>query len=161
MIRKLMTVSAPLLAALAVPLAAHAAPAAKFLTDAIQGSSAEVKMGQLAQSKSTSPKVRQFGATLEADHSRAKGMALAVAKREGVNPPDTIKPDAQAMYDHLQGLSGAEFDKAFVQHMVQDHREDIAKFEAQAKTGDAMTAKLAKDTLPDLKKHLAIAQSLK
>lgn len=158
MIRKLTSISAAV--AFVLPFAAQAAPAAKFLSDAVQGDNAEVKMGQLAQSNGASAKVREFGAMLERDHAKAKGMVLAVAKREKVKPVDDIKPDAQASYDHLQGLSGAAFDKAFVQHMVADHRQDIAKFQAQVKSGDKVTAQLAKTTLPTLKHHLAVALSL-
>lgn len=145
---------------LAVPVAATAAPAGTFLADAIRGDNAEIKLGELAQSHASSPKVRDYGTTLAKDHAKAKELALAAARKEGVQPPADVKPGDKATYEHLKGLSGAAFDKAFVQHMVAGHRATIAKFEAQAKVGDATTAQLAKGTLPDLKKHLAIAQSL-
>jgi hypothetical protein len=45
--------------------------------------------------------------------------------------------------------------------MVHDHREDIAKFEAQARTGERNTARLAREQLPTLRKHLRIAESIR
>jgi len=45
--------------------------------------------------------------------------------------------------------------------MIEDHRNDIAKFEAQARSGDPRTAALARRQLPTLRKHLRIAQSLR
>ena len=43
--------------------------------------------------------------------------------------------------------------------MVEDHKNDIKEFEAQAKGTDDV-ARFAKDTLPTLQKHLQTAQSL-
>lgn len=159
MIRKLTSISAAV--AFLLPFGAQAgAPAGAFLADAIQGDNAEVKLGELAQSHAASPKVREFGATLERDHAKSRGIAMALAGKERVRAPAGLKPEAKAMYDKLEAMHGAEFDRAFVHHMVQDHRKDIAKFEAQAKSRDAVTARFAKATLPTLKQHLAIAQSL-
>ena len=44
--------------------------------------------------------------------------------------------------------------------MVEDHKEDIRLFEAQAKSSKGPVPDYARDTLPDLKKHLQTAQSL-
>jgi len=44
--------------------------------------------------------------------------------------------------------------------MVDDHKKDISDFKDEAKTGGKVVAKLAKQTLPTLEKHLKIAQSL-
>jgi putative membrane protein len=65
-------------------------------------------------------------------------------------------------------MSGAAFDKEFVRHMVSDHKKDIKEFEDMAKKGSAKgasgdtqkVADLAQKTLPDLRKHLKMAQSL-
>lgn len=144
----------------AVPFAAQAAPAETFLADAIQGSNAEIMMGKLAQERAASAKVRAFGATLETDHTKAKAMAVDLAGSAGVTAPEGVTPEAQAEYDKLKALSGTAFDHAFAGHMAMEHKKVIAQFEDQAKTGDAATAKFAKTALPDLKKHLATAQSL-
>ncbi|MBV9882554.1 MAG: DUF4142 domain-containing protein, partial [Sphingomonadaceae bacterium] len=60
----------------------------------------------------------------------------------------------------LQRLSGPAFDREFVRYMTRDHREDIAKFEQQVRTGDRRTAALARAQLPTLREHLRIAESL-
>jgi len=63
------------------------------------------------------------------------------------------------MYDHLSKMNGAQFDKAFAQGMVKDHKEDIAKYQKEAK-GKGALAGFAQQTLPVLQKHLQTAQSL-
>ena len=60
----------------------------------------------------------------------------------------------------LQKLSGAQFDRAYMDDMVADHKEDVAEFEKQAKSGsDAAIKGFASKTLPTLQEHLLLAQS--
>lgn len=64
------------------------------------------------------------------------------------------------MYDRLSKLSGAQFDQhQFVKAMVTDHKEDIAKYEKEAKSKGPL-ADFAKDTLPTLQHHLETAETL-
>jgi putative membrane protein len=141
-------------------LPAAAAPAGVFLTDAIKGNNAEVAVGRLAQRRGASNAVRDFGRTLARDHSAANVQAMAVARRERVRIPSGVKPDAAALQRRLSRLSGPAFDREFAQAMVVEHQQDIAKFEAQVRTGDRLTSNLARDTLPHLRHHLEIAQDL-
>jgi putative membrane protein len=52
--------------------------------------------------------------------------------------------------EDFANLSGSDFDRAFVKHIVKDHEKNIAKFER------ASTEK----TLPTLRKHLEMAQKM-
>jgi len=135
-------------------------PEAKFLTDAIRGDLAEVKLGELAQQRGQSEGVREYGKMLAEDHSKAEKKAAELAKDMNVTPPTQPTSEQMQRYAALERLSGAEFDKEFATTMVKDHQEDIAKYEKQAKSGDSKVAKLAEDTVPTLEHHLAAAQSL-
>ncbi len=130
-----------------------------FLTDAIKGDNSEVQLGQLAQQKGASQGVKEFGQTLVTDHGKAKEQAAQLAQQAGMQVPDGIKDGAKQEMTKLQGLSGADFDKEFASYMVQDHKKDIDKFQQQA-NGTGPTAQLAQQSLPTLKKHLQMAQSL-
>jgi len=131
-----------------------------FVKNAIQGDNAEIKMGQLAQQNGGTQGVKDFGKTLVSDHTTAKQQAEDVAKQMGVTPPSGVKPDAQQTYDKLSKMSGASFDREFAQHMVMDHRKDIAEFREQARAGSGPAAELATKQLPTLEKHLRTAQDL-
>lgn len=147
--------------ALALPAAAHAAPAPRFLQDAVSGNNGEVALGRLAQERSRDPAVRNFGRTLERDHAANKQQALDLARSMRVRvAPGAIAPAAAQARRQLMRLRGAEFDRAFVREMVTDHRRDIAKFERQARVGDRGTARFARDTLPHLRHHLDLALDL-
>jgi putative membrane protein len=154
-------ITAGLIALLALPAAAHAAPAAKFLRDAIQGDNSEMTLGALAQKRGSSAGIRSFGATLYRDHSQAKVDAVAAARREHAAVPSGMMPEARTEYAKLQHLSGRAFDTEFARYMVEDHQKDIREFEQQAKTGDRTTAALARATLPHLRHHLQLATRLR
>lgn len=62
---------------------------------------------------------------------------------------------------HLQALSGPDFDRAYASQMVQDHAQAIQLFEqASADIPDKDLKKFAEKTLPVLRKHYQMAQDL-
>jgi putative membrane protein len=132
----------------------------KFIKEAVEGNLAEVQVGQLAQQKGESEGVKTFGGQLQKDHSAANEKVTALANKLGVTPPTEPNKKQKAIHDRLSKLNGAAFDKAFAKAMVDDHKEDIGKFEKQAKKKNDPTADLANEILPDLRKHLEMAQSL-
>jgi putative membrane protein len=131
----------------------------KFLKEAIEGNLAEVQMGQLAQKNGNNDGVRSFGQVLEKDHSEANQKATAAASSLGVTPPTAPNSKQKAAYERMSKLSGANFDREFVKHMVEDHKKDIKDYEKASKQGDA-AGTYAKEALPTLRKHLDNAQSL-
>lgn len=147
-------------AALFLPWPAHAQSGSDFLMDAARGDNAEIMTGKLAKTKSANKGVRDFGATLMSDHSKGKKQVASLAAAMSVTVPSDVKPDAQQAYDKLNQLSGADFDREFVNHMVEDHQKDIAAFQKEADAHDGKVSALAAKQLPVLKKHLSIAQSL-
>jgi putative membrane protein len=130
-----------------------------FVKEAIQGDLSEVKVGQLAQQKGQSQDVKSFGQMLQQDHSQNLQQAQQLAQQVSVTPPTEPNAKQKAMYDKLSKLNGAQFDKAFAKDMVKDHKEDIAKFQKEAKSKGEV-AQFAQQTLPVLQKHLQTAQSI-
>jgi putative membrane protein len=139
-------------------LAAGATPQ-EFIKDAIEGNLAEVQAGRLAQQKAASPEVKEFGARLEHDHAAANAKAEQVAQSLGVKVPGEPGAKLKQMYHELSVFSGEAFDRQFIQGMVQNHKGDIAKYEKAAESASPV-AQYAEQTLPDLQKHLQIAEQL-
>lgn len=130
-----------------------------FVNSASQGGMAEVKLGQLAASKGQNPKVKEFGQRMVDDHSKANNELTAIVQRKNLTAPSGLTSKDQALMDRLQGLSGAEFDKAYMNAMVKDHETDIAEFEKEANSGsDEDFKNFAAKTLPTLKEHLNMAR---
>jgi len=147
--------------AILLPGLAFAAPSKEdFIKDALHGDNAEISVGKLAQQKGSTEGVRNFGKMLATDHTKAKGDVDKLAKSMNVTLEKQVTDDQQSDYDKLAKLSGKDFDKAFIDQMVDDHQKDINEFQDEAKAKNGQVSALARKQLPTLKKHLATAQSL-
>ncbi len=133
----------------------------KFMKQAAQGGQAEVELGQLAQQKAQSPDVKAFGQRMVNDHTKANDELKQVASQVGVTLPS--QPDAkdQAEKARLEKMSGAQFDKAYMNYMVSDHKKDVADFQREAAHAtDPAVKNFAQTTLPTLQSHLQEAESI-
>jgi putative membrane protein len=147
--------------AVAVPASALAAPAPVFLRDAIQGNFSEVTLGRIIQNRGASAQVRQFGAMLVRDHSNGLAQAQRIASRLHLRIPATLAPEARHEQMVLRSLNGRAFDREVRRYMINDHLKDIAKFRAQARSGERATAGYAAATVPVMQRHLAMARSIR
>ncbi|HVS94625.1 MAG TPA: DUF4142 domain-containing protein [Mucilaginibacter sp.] len=128
---------------------------AKFAVEAANGGLAEVELGQLAQQKAADQQVKNFGAMMVTDHAKANDQMKAIAKNKGISLPATPGNEEQKVKTELSSKSGKKFDKAYVQLMIEDHKEDIQKFKDAIKNvKDPDLKAFATNTLPVLQKHL-------
>ena len=75
--------------------------------------------------------------------------------------PTALDHKHQEEADRLAKLQGAAFDRAYLQHMVKDHEDDVQLFSTQAKQGqDPELKAFAAKTLPTLEEHLSIVRNL-
>ena len=134
---------------------------AKFAVAAANGGMAEVELGMLAQEKATNVKVKDFGAMMVKDHTKVNNELMALAKSKGITLPNAIDNDEQKVKNDLSAKSGAEFDKAYVKNMIDDHKGDIKEFEKASKNlKDVDLKAFAVKTLPTLKMHLDAIQKI-
>ena len=87
----------------------------------------DVEAGKLALEKSHNEEVRSFAQRMVGDHSAVNDQALALVKKLNVTPEDnptsqSLTKEADATRKKLAGLTGAAFDKAYV-----DMRSPITK----------------------------------
>jgi putative membrane protein len=130
-----------------------------FVIKAAQGGLAEVELGNLAMQRGTNQKVKDFGRQMVTDHTKAGDELKTIASNKSVSVPAGIDPKSQATKQRLSSLSGAAFDRAYMEDMVSDHKEDIAEFQREANTGgDPELRSFAQKTLPTLQHHLQLAQ---
>ena len=106
-----------------------------FAKKAAQGGMAEVQLGQLATTKGSNQKVKDFGQKMVDDHGKANDQLKSIAGKDHINLPTSVSAKDKALMAHLSGMSGDAFDKAYVSAMVKDHKTDIAQFEAEANGG--------------------------
>src|ERR1700704_372325 len=97
----------------------------KFLNEAADGGMAEVELGKLAMQKASDENVKKFGQRMVDDHSKANDELRELAKRKGVDLPQTPSAKNQNLKRRLAKLNGPNFDKAYMTDMVADHKEDV------------------------------------
>jgi putative membrane protein len=103
-----------------------------FTHSALEGGMAEVQLGQLAEQKASSDDVKQFGQKMVQDHTQLGDQLKPVAQQIGVNPPTHLSKKDQQLVAKLNMLSGPQFDQAYIQAMVKDHKKDLSDFRAEA-----------------------------
>jgi putative membrane protein len=134
----------------------------KFMTAAAQGGMAEVQLGRLAAERGSSDAVKQFGQHMVMDHTKANQELMQVAQRKNVSLPQEVNSDQKSEADKLSKLSGADFDKEYVDYMVKDHEKDAKEFQEQANNGtDADVKAFAAKTLPVIQSHLKMIKEIK
>ena len=134
----------------------------KFADAAATGGMMEVMMGELAQSQATDASVKALGAMMVKDHSKANEELKSWATTVGYTLPNSLKPEQQKMHDDLKAKKGADFDKAYADAMVTDHKKDIAEFKKQAADGgEASLKSFASKTVPTLEHHLMESEKAK
>lgn len=145
----------------------NAAPLEKmdkdFVIKSAGGGMMEVELGNIAQQNAASQRVKDFGAMMVRDHGQANDELKSFASRHNILlNSDSLMNLHKSHIDKLKKKTGAEFDKAYMDMMVDDHKKDVAGFEKASKMcKDQECLAFAGKTLPVLQTHLDSAQAIK
>jgi putative membrane protein len=134
-----------------------------FVTEAAMGDMLEIQSGKLAEQQASDPMVKQFATQLVTDHQKTTDelKALVESGKVKVELPTAMDRSHQGKLDKLKGLSGANFDKEFVDMQTSVHKDATSLFERYAKGGENSDLKaFASKTLPTLQHHLQMATDL-
>src|SRR4029453_3801856 len=93
---------------------------------------AEVQLGKMASEKGSNADVKSFGQMMVKDHTQANNDLKKVASQLNVQPPAQIDQKHKDLSDKLSKLSGAEFDREYMNAMVMGHEEVLGKLRAHA-----------------------------
>lgn len=137
-------------------------PDSVFMKVAASSNMMEIELGNMAQQKATNPRIKNFGAMMVQEHTRATQELKTLAQSKGVTLPATMMRQHSRHVDYLRDLSGPEFDQMYTRVMVEEHREDVDEFEdASKKAQDADVRAWAGKMLPHLQAHLDTARNLR
>ncbi len=130
---------------------------------------------RLAATKATDPKVKMFAEFEVAEQETVgdilKSMKMGMNEAQGALMPPTDEeamsmagPDAQAMLEEMEAISGAEFDKAYVAANLEGHQKLLAIQKDYLTAGTnrehLSVAKLARGMINEHIAHLEELQSL-
>ena len=134
-------------------------PDAEFAVAAADGGLLEVQLGLLAQHNSVTPEVKQLGKMMVDEHTKVNDELRALAAKRGISLPDRMSDKNQEKYDDFVKKTGSDFDKAYTEFMVKDHKEDIDKFKKEFDKGEYQEMRTwASEKVPTLEHHLDMAE---
>jgi putative membrane protein len=134
---------------------------------AVTADTVDIDAGKLAAEKTSNPKVKQFAQLMVSDHTSVNKKATALAKKLKLTPEESdtsrsLKSDGDKNLEKLRGLSGAEFDKAYIDNEVTYHESVINAVTNTLipNTKNAELKKLLESAGPIFNSHLTHAKEL-
>jgi putative membrane protein len=135
---------------------------ADFAVKAAGSGLAEVNASEVAQEKAQDKRVKDFAAMMVQDHTSVNEELKALAASKNFTLPTAPgEPHLENIAD-LNSYAGADFDKEYMDLMVDDHQKAVDLFEEAAEDAeDADIRAFAVKTLPSLQKHLDHAKTVR
>jgi putative membrane protein len=131
----------------------------QFVTEAANGGMKEVELSTYVAQQTKNQDVKQLAERIAQDHTNANQELKTAAQQDNAQMPASIDEKSVQELNQFKKMSGSKLDRMYVQHMIEDHQKDIAKFQQQANSGmSAQVKAFAQKTLPTLQEHLQMAQ---
>jgi putative membrane protein len=133
---------------------------ANFVKEATAGGMAEIELSKIAE-KTENPEVKRFAERMVRDHTAANAELTGITTGLNVETPKTLDADHQKIRDRLRNMHGKDFDRQYMQIMVEDHDQAVKLFRQEASLGhDLKLKQFAQNTLPTLEQHQKMALDL-
>ncbi|MEZ4409328.1 MAG: DUF4142 domain-containing protein [Polyangiales bacterium] len=128
----------------------------------------EIEQGRLAQSNATDADARAFGARMVAMHTESTARMSALARQQGITPDETdesrrLAAAATSVLQTLQGMHGADFDRAYIDAQVTQHTEALQKIDQvllPRAQNPALRVAIRDDVRPMVAAHLDRAREI-
>jgi putative membrane protein len=133
---------------------------ATFLRKAAVGGIMEVEAAKIAQKNAKSAEVKDFAAKMLTDHTKANTELKALAVSKKVITPDALPADEQIHLDEMKKMTGAAFDKHYMDMMVTDHEKTVSLFKLGMQNRDQAIKGWASNTLTVIESHDAMAKKI-
>jgi putative membrane protein len=133
-----------------------------FIQDQLEDGQAEVALGKIAAERATHPEVKQFGQQMVREHQMAGDELRQAAQAANAQVTAPAEPDGDHKnhQEELLKLSGTEFDRKYIDLMVEEHEEAVNELEKKVDSDNQHIRQWATKTLPSVRKHLEHAKQL-
>jgi len=132
---------------------------AEWAVEVADGGMLEVKVAELAQTNSKSADVKSFAAMMIKDHTAANSELKTLATQKGITLPMDLSNSSRDTYDDLSKKTGNDFDDAYTDLMVKDHKKTVDAFKKEADKGNDPDIKSwASGKIATLEHHLEMAK---
>jgi len=128
---------------------------AQFLVDASEMNLEAIELSILAQQRGTSSNIKELGNSIVETHKTSQGELSSLAKVKTICIPTYLTNDNKEIYNKLNRNTGQDFDKAYIDLMVDMHKKAIELFEmASSNSNDTQIQNWATSSLLNTRKQL-------
>jgi putative membrane protein len=134
---------------------------------AVTANSVDSAAGEFAKPKATKPDVKEYAQMMIRDHGMVNKEATALAQKLSVTPTDNdvsrqLQQGANTARTNLEGKTGAEFDRAYIDREVEYHQAVLDALDKTLIPGaqNAELKALLEKVRPSVAAHLERAKSI-
>lgn len=141
----------------------HVVPSqdANFLVKAANIGQAEVELARLALERATSEPVKEHAKRMLEEHRQANEKLNEIASGKNFPLPDQLTGVHRNLVQELRDEKPADFDEAYMQAQVGEHKAAVALFRDEKNEGkDPQLREFAGNQLPTLEQHLENALTI-
>jgi putative membrane protein len=136
-----------------------------FVDEQLAMGTAEIELGRLAQERASHADVKEFAATMVREHQMAANDLKPILSSLATTDPTAASRDevndTKEKVEDLSKLTGLEFDKKYIDQMIDDHQEAIDDVEKKTENAANPDVKQwAVKTLPKMREHLETAKDI-
>ena len=133
-----------------------------FVKEAASDGMMELELAKLAQKNAQSQRVKNFAAMIVKEHTKANEELRTIASSKNFSLSPTMENAENNKVNDLQDERGADFDRKYIDLMVDDHEKNVDRFKKQAEDGkDPELKAFATKILPVLIAHQDSARKIK
>jgi putative membrane protein len=133
---------------------------AKYVVDAYAAGMKEIRYSERVKDRLSNTDDKNFAETMITEHTAMNDKMRALASSKQISLPTELTQGEQNDLDDLMKKSGTDLDKAYLDGMIDDHKNAVDLFEkASSKATDEDIRNAFNDGLPKIRMHLQMAQS--
>jgi putative membrane protein len=133
----------------------------KWVEEVAKANMMEIKMSETALEMGTAQEVKDLAQMMITDHQKAGEELKAVASKKGITLAESLDEKDKKECEKIKEKKGGDFDRAYADAMVKDHKKVVAMFKKESEKGeDADLKSWATTMLPKLEHHLQMSQDL-
>ena len=134
---------------------------------AVTANSVDIDAAKMTRQKTSNKAVKEFAETMVRDHTAVNAKATALVKKLGVTPEESdtsrsLRSDGDKKMAELKTMTGAEFDKAYIDNEVNYHEAVLSVLDKTLipNTKNAELKSLLESARPIFVSHLEHAKKL-
>lgn len=102
-----------------------------FVHDVAIMNMAEIDLGRLAADRAADPEVKKFAQMMVDEHTKAGDTLKTLASQQNIEVPAEVDKKHQDLREKLAGKQGLDFDREYMDAMVDGHNDFIDKLESR------------------------------